>query len=277
VSPTSEDAPRLADLKRIGEGREAEIFAWGEGSILRLLRQPGSGEGADRQLAAMTAAWEAGFPVPTPGPRIDVEGRSGIVMERVEGPDLLTLMGRRPWTVLWVARTLGTSHASLHDVPGPSTLPTLRESLGERIGLAEALPRRQRDEALRVLEDLPDGDRLCHGDFHPGNLLRSPRGPVAIDWTLASRGHPTGDFARQPLMLSIGEVPPGTHPLVRFGERYGRGVFLRTYMRTYRRARAVDDANWSGWQVVQAAARFAEGIEGEFPALLRFLELHSSG
>ena len=268
----SSEGPRLSDLKRIGEGREAEIFAWGEGSILRLMREPGSGDRADQQLDAMTTAWEAGVPVPAPGRRIDVEGRPGIVMERVAGPDLLTLMGRRPWTVPWVAKTLGTVHASMHEVIGPSSLPTLRESLRERIIAAPALPEDVRARSLRVLEDLPDGDRLCHGDFHPGNLLRSPRGPVAIDWTLVSRGEPTGDFARQPLMLTLGEVPPGTHPVVRYGERYGRGIFLRLYMRTYKRLRPVDDANWSRWQVVQAAARFAERIESEYPALLRFLE-----
>jgi len=58
---------RLADLRKIGEGREAEIFAWGEGSILRLMRDPGAVEWCDQQAAAMTAAWEAGGPVPTPG------------------------------------------------------------------------------------------------------------------------------------------------------------------------------------------------------------------
>ena len=65
------DPPRLADLRLIGQGREAEIFAWGEGSILRLMRDPSADTWADQQAAAMTAAWEAGGPVPTPGARVD--------------------------------------------------------------------------------------------------------------------------------------------------------------------------------------------------------------
>ncbi|WP_308495210.1 hypothetical protein [Micromonospora purpureochromogenes] len=28
-----------------------------------------------------------------------------------------------------------------------------------------------------MLDGLPDGDRLCHDDFHPGNVL------LAVDWT----------------------------------------------------------------------------------------------
>ncbi|TMA37195.1 MAG: aminoglycoside phosphotransferase family protein, partial [Deltaproteobacteria bacterium] len=44
-----------------------------------------------------------------------------------------------------------------------------------------------------MLETLPDGDQLCHGDMHPGNIMLSRRGPMVIDWTNARRGHPAAD------------------------------------------------------------------------------------
>src|SRR5437868_6770813 len=119
----------------------------------------------------MTAAWEAGGPVPTPGPRVDVEGRPGMVMERIDGPDMLTLIGRRPWRLFGLARTLGTAHARLNEVPGPPSLVATRDLLRTRIEAQSALPARFRSTALRLLDDLPDGDRLNHGDYHPGNVL----------------------------------------------------------------------------------------------------------
>ena len=99
---------------------------------------------------------------------------------------------------------------------------------------------------------------------------------MVVDWTLAARGDPTADVARQPLMIRLGELPPGTPVVIRIGNRFGRGTFLRLYLRSYRRRRPIDDSTWTRWQVVQAAARFAEGIEGEYPALLRFLESRAS-
>jgi aminoglycoside phosphotransferase (APT) family kinase protein len=198
-------------------------------------------------------------------------------MERIDGPDLLTLMNRRPWLLFSVAHTLGRVHAAIHEVVAPPTLPSLREFIHERIERArpDPLPAHLADFALGVLAGLPDGDRLCHGDFHPGNLLTSPRGPVAIDWTLASRGEPTADVARQPLMIRLGELPPGTGLIIRFGERFGRGVFLRAYLRAYRRRRPIDRSAVPRWEIAQAAARFAEGIESEYPALTRLLERHA--
>ena len=28
-----------------------------------------------------------------------------------------------------------------------------------------------KEEVLYILDKLPDGNTLCHGDFHPGNIL----------------------------------------------------------------------------------------------------------
>src|SRR5205807_5882470 len=112
----------------------------GPGKILRLSRDPAGGARADMQLAALRAAWNAGAPVPEPGDRVTVEGRPGLVMERIEGPDLLSLIGRRPWTLFWVANTLGRVHAKLHEVMAPPSLPSLRESLRMRIEMGTALP-----------------------------------------------------------------------------------------------------------------------------------------
>ena len=271
-----DDPPRLADLRKIGEGREAEIFTWGEGSILRLMRDPNASLWADQQAAALTVAWEAGGPVPTPGPRVDVEGRPGLVMERIDGPDMLTTLGRQPWRILGLARILGATQARLHEVAGPPSLRPLRELLRERIEIATALPDRFRPVALRTLEGLPDGDRLHHGDYHPGNVLLGPRGPVVIDWTNATRGPPTADFARTSLTLRLGESPPGVSPVIRYGDRLGRGFFLQGYVRSYRRHAAVEESAVEPWMLVHAAARFAEGIEGEYPALTRYLETRAA-
>ena len=266
------DTPRPAALHPIGEGREAEIFEWGDGQILRLVRDPDGQDRAERQAAAMTAAWKSGVPVPNLRARIQVDGRPGIVMERVDGPSLMRVLARSPWRLFSVARTLGVVHARLNSVVAPAVLPEQRTFLRERIEMAEALPARLARFSLGVLEALPEGNRLCHGDFHVSNLLVGSRGPMVIDWALAARGDPAADFARSVLLIRIGEVPPGTPRMIRMGRRFGQGVFLRAYERSYRRLRRVDEGAMPRWEIVNAAARFAEGIESEYRALARLIE-----
>jgi aminoglycoside phosphotransferase (APT) family kinase protein len=261
----------LEGRRLVGEGREAEIFEWDGNTVLRLLRDPAHGARLGAEAVAMRAAGACGVPVPTVGDQLTVEGRPGLVLGRVDGPDLITRMGSRPWTVVGAAAQLGRIHAQLHEVVAPPELPALREHVRARIA-ASPLPARLTEHALAELEQLPDGERLCHGDFHPGNVLVGSGGPVVIDWVNATRGDPAADLARTRLMLQVGALPPGTRRLIVTLDRTGRALFRRQWLSSYRRRRAVDDALVDRWTVVRAADRSAEGIEPEIPALRAILE-----
>ena len=50
---------------------------------------------------------------------------------------------------------------------------------------------------------MPEGDRLCHGDFHPINVLGEVSRPVVIDWPDACRGDPAADLCRSYLLLRL--------------------------------------------------------------------------
>jgi len=264
------------ELKKIAEGREAEMFAWEDGMILRLMRNPDGGYSNQLQAAALESARCSGVRVPAVHGQATVSGRPGLIMERIDGTDYLTLMGKQPWRVYSIASLSGAVHARLHEAAAPDSLPPLRERLRRNITSARELPDDLRQFALEALDKLPDGDRLCHGDFHPGNLLQTKEGPIVIDWTNATRGDPDADFARTLLMIRIGDPPPGAPIVVRVGAKFARQILLWGYTRAYRRIRPVDMSAISRWDVPVAAARIAEGIEVEFPALLKFLEREAS-
>ena len=77
-----------------------------------------------------------------------VDGRAGLIMDRVDGPDLIALMGKRPWAVPRVARIVGRSQARMHDVVAPDDLPGLRQLVRWKIETATELPADLADFAL---------------------------------------------------------------------------------------------------------------------------------
>lgn len=262
----------VAGLRKVGEGREAELFAWEDGRVLRLLRRQGGREQLEREAAAMRAALSAGVRAPEAFEVVEVEGRPGLVMERVDGPDLLTEIGRRPWILFGAARVSSRFHAQLHGVRAPADVLDLRTKVRRGIEQGGALPRELAERALSLLEGLPDGEALCHGDFHPANLLMASDGPVLIDWANVSRGEPTADVARTMMIVRLGEPPPGTSPVVRLLALVGRRVLLSTYLRAYRAERALDEEALGRWEYVRAAERLAaERIPEEESKLLRML------
>jgi aminoglycoside phosphotransferase (APT) family kinase protein len=261
-----------AGRKLIGEGREAEIFEWEDDTVVRLLRPGFDPARVEREAAAMRAASVGGVDVPTVHGTTTVDGRAGLVMDRVDGPDLITLMGRRPWTIPRAARIVGRGQAAMHEVVAPPDLGSLRDHARYKIGATTDLPAELAELALATLDTLPDGDRLLHGDFHPGNVLLGTRGPAVIDWTNATRGDPAGDLARTRLLLQVGAVQEYMPTLIRRLHAFGRGAFNRRYLREYERARPVDAALVDRWEIVRAAERMSEGIEPERLALLDLLE-----
>jgi aminoglycoside phosphotransferase (APT) family kinase protein len=255
------------ELVLVGRGREADVLAWDEGRVLRLAHHPAQAPVLDRESLVLRAAHGAGAPVPAVYERTEVRGRPGLVMERLDGPDLLTLLGARPWLIVSVARSSGRTHAALHELPAPERLTTVHELLRDRLA-SELVPTDVRDRALDRLERSSDGDRLCHGDFHPGNMLRTPRGDFVIDWTGGARGEGEADVARTLLILRIGAVHDDAPALVKRLEGIGRRLLLRGYLRSYRQRRELDMDRVDAWIQIVAAARLGEGIEEERASVL---------
>src|SRR5919197_5118996 len=128
---------RVDDLSRVGQGREAEIFTWGEGRVLRLARTAALRDAVERERVALLAAQRCGAPVPAAYERIDVDGRPGLVLERLDHPDLLVGMLRRPWGLPEVPEVLARLQAALHETPAPPELPEVRPVVAEHVRTAD--------------------------------------------------------------------------------------------------------------------------------------------
>ncbi|MGH2728645.1 MAG: phosphotransferase family protein, partial [Actinomycetota bacterium] len=136
---------------------------------------------------------------------------------------------------------------------------------------AVALRPELRSFALENLERIPEGERLCHGDFHPGNTIVTKDGLSVIDWPGATRGHPGADHARTLFLLKAGE-PLNLPPHIRALVLVGRGLFASIYAGAYRHLMPVDSSLVQHARIAHIAARLAEGIAVEEPRLIAMLE-----
>jgi aminoglycoside phosphotransferase (APT) family kinase protein len=261
--------------KPFAVGRTAEIYAWGEGQVLKLYRDWCPPRWVDFEARIGRIVQDAGLPVPAIGDVVEVNGRRGLVYERLEGLSVFNTLIARPWTIIRFGRLMAELHAAMHAIQAPSDLPGQRDRLKGAIERAQALPADLKRKTLGILETLPDGDRLCHGDFHPDNVLMTPRGPIIIDWMTATRGDPLGDVARTVLLMTVGEPPTGA--LIRLLTRLLRGWMRAAYLKRYCELRPVGREQLNRWQIVTYAARLAEDIKGEAEQLIPFIERETRG
>ena len=154
-------------------------------------------------------------------------------------------------------------HAELHNEPIQADLPSTHRRLRQKIRDASPLPENLRTAALDALEAMPGGDRLCHNDFHPGNILLGSEGPVIIDWMDASIGSPLADVARTTIML-LGSAATEAPMYLRMGIHILHAIYLRHYFQL--RPGGYDE--YRRWLPIVAAGRLIEGIPGQDDWLL---------
>lgn len=251
----------------LARGRMADVYAWDAGRVLKLFRSSRR-DIAEYEARLTDVAGRAGLPAPAVSGIVEYEGRVGILLERLEGSTMLRHLLLRPWTVGRFGDLLASLQRDLH-ARSAADLPSLKERLRKVIAAVE-IPAAARLRVDEVLRGLPEGEQICHGDFHPDNVLLTPRGPVIIDWIDAACGDPLADVARTLVLLQVGS-PPGPWPVRRMIDVL-RGAFRRGYIRRYFEVRPPDAERLARWIAVVAAARLGEGVEGEAPALLRMVE-----
>jgi aminoglycoside phosphotransferase (APT) family kinase protein len=262
-------AADIATAVLVGQGRTADIYRWDNNQILKLFHTGWSVSAVEQEARINRIVLETGLPVPATGGMLEIDGRHGILFERIDGPTMLHQLGAKPWTAIALLHTFADLHVSMH-THTMSELPSQRQHLAQEIRQASALPAKWAAAALAALDHLPDGNRLCHGDYHPDNVLMSPHGPIIIDWSEATAGNPIADVDRTALIFRMGAPPPGgmSRLLVGPTRAFAQSMYLRRYMKRHPALRA----ELAAWRLPIAAARLGAGIPEEQQQLLALIE-----
>lgn len=259
----------MGDLQLIGKGRLAEVFAWGDTQILKLFVAGRDAAAIEAEARVSQIVHEAGVVTPGTHGVVEVEGRHGIVYDRALGISMLGLLSAKPWRLFAFGRMLAELHVSVHQCRADD-LPSQREQLERLIARAD-LPAAQRDLALARLRELPEGTAVCHGDFHPDNVLINGDAATIIDWTTACAGNPVADFALTTLILQLGAPHPSSSLWTRIAIRVGRALFYRSYANRYRRLRHLSPQDVQPWMLPIAVARLGYDITAERDQLVAFI------
>jgi len=263
---------QIDDTTLIKRSATADFHSWGTECVLKLFLHDYPASLIDREIAGTRAANAAGIPSARLEDVVTVADRRGLVLERVRGQTMLSVLGREPAHVLRYAVLFAELQSQLHGCH-VSDLPSYREDVARRVARA-GVSASIRSDTLAMLERLPDGDMLCHGDLHPDNVLLTDRGPRIIDWSFAGAGQPAADAAQSALLLRIADAPAGAFR-VAWVERETRERFYRGWLTRYRQLRPDAGEQLWGWLLPAAVARLAEGIPAERPGLVALMnKLH---
>ena len=223
--------------------------------ILRLLHAYHDPMRALRERATQNALADFGYPAPRvllATADVTVLGGAFLIMQQLAGRPLPQV------SIGAMARVLAELQARLHDLDPvgflravtrdglePRSLTfdahlaylTERAARGGLGGLAPGLEWLARRRPPR-----PEPRAVCHGDFHPYNILAADGGVTGVlDWPHAIVADPAFDVATTLMILRLVPMDAlGLAPPLRWLANAARPLVVRGYLRHYRRRRQLD-------------------------------------
>ncbi|MHC1683958.1 MAG: phosphotransferase [Clostridiaceae bacterium] len=129
---------------------------------------------------------------------------------------------------------------------------SLKDRLKDKIQGNENLSITHKEKVLTILKELPDGNELCHGDFHGNNILVSDGEYWIIDWVDSTCGCADGDACRTYMTYSL----------------YAPEGLAEMYLMLYCKETGKEREQILAWLPVVAAARLSENIAHEEEKLI---------
>ncbi|PKM72268.1 MAG: phosphotransferase [Firmicutes bacterium HGW-Firmicutes-16] len=241
-------------LESLGEplftSRSSQIFSWQGNTLLKLFRSDVDPVLIENEEINTTETYDKGVSLVKCYGHVQVEDRTGIIIERVEGKTLISLAGSKPLTVFKVPSLMAELQLKMHNTHTDkirSYKKFVLDALDSKsLGF---LTEEEKQIALKQLSALPDGDSILHFDYHPDNIMSDGKTTTIIDWMTAARGAPAADIAATLYLLNEGEMIPGLSKAVATILETIRKTICKKYYAAYKKKTGMTDADVVPWRL----------------------------
>ena len=188
------------DLKVVGEGATTKVYRDGDKAI-KLYPDGASLEQIEAERKRQMLARQIGLCVPEVYEITRfADGTIGLEMQYIAGEPLMQAnMSLKE--VRHALLTLVELQRDIHQQSGDG-FPHQSEAIKWKIDRNSYIEEETKAQLFDLLETLMgEANILCHGDFHPLNVLKEDATYWVIDWVDATSGNPKADVCRTYLIL----------------------------------------------------------------------------
>lgn len=189
--------------KIVGVGNTATVYEWEDNKVLKLFHRDYPIESIEKEFKSARLIWNMDFPKPKAYKIITYNRQTGITYDKLKGESLLD----------WFVRTGNIEECAVYmsklhkqilqnKING---VPNYKDFLRNNIQKVQSL--KEKEEMLYMLDKLPNGNTLCHGDFHPGNIFIHKGQAIIIDFMNICHGHFLYDIARAVFLVEYTPIP----------------------------------------------------------------------
>ena len=191
----------IKNMKRIGGGAQADVYVF-EGKAIKIYKNNDSAVEARHEADLQKKAYDLGAPAPEVFDVVDINGKSAIIMELIEGDSLGEIILRDSANAYSLLADSVELQIKLHSMDAIG-FPSQKEILTRNIVNNAFLSDERKRALLQLLDSFKTDVKLCHGDFHALNMVKSKNSLKIIDWVCANSGCATSDACRSYLLYYL--------------------------------------------------------------------------
>lgn len=267
--------------EQIGVGATADVYTYGSGKIVKIFHDYLGKGHAIHEWKANHAAELTGFPVPKNYGICQIHGTGNdkiddcqaLIQEKIDGISVMkqVLMNTNEEDSLKLISKVVEMQVKMHKIVAEQLeIPNQKEVFKGLIKAAPLLDELEKDKLYAILNSLPTGNKLCHGDYHFDNIMIRNNELVCFDWCDITCGNPTGDLARS-LLIFLGEATPESIPkeVLEMTIRMQKVVY-EEYIKLYTDFGGIYD-HLDDWMAIVAASRLSLEVDENKKVMLRII------
>ena len=228
----------LSKCEKIGAGGNGAVYRISEDEIVKVNFNPDTYETLEEELAKAKEAFFLGVPTAISFDMVDCgEGKKGVVYEIIKSSTLGENIQKDPSRMEELTEKYIEQINLLHSIHTDNPVyGSAKDSYRKQVEAASKYLTEEEGELLNlILEALPEGDRLVHGDAHPKNIMIQNGEMLWIDMEGMSVGHPIYDLISIAVILNgmrTDEMSVGICGMDNTVVKVFKDCFIRKYFKT---------------------------------------------
>lgn len=242
--------------KAIATGNTATIYV-NDKTIMKVYKDYLPPAEAEMEAKKQRFAHACGLPVPKVLDVTMIENKQVLIMEYIKGKTLGELLFKNEKKVEYYMSLSIDIQRQIHQHDGMA-LESISYKWERQIADSLILDEEGRSLLLKKLKAMPQETKLCHGDLHLFNLIKTEGGVFIIDWVDAGAGDSRADVCRTYLL---------------YAENHQDLADL--YLHIYCNKTGLTKEDILQWIPIVAAARLSENVSEEnLDKLLKIIQYY---
>ncbi len=194
-------------INPIAYGRESKIFDFGYGKVLKLYSKKISKEKVIREFKITQKVHKTlKNIVPKVYELKNFSNRHGIVFEKIVGESYMSIFQKNPLEFFNSAKIVSKVAKKINSY-SVTNIPTQYESFSNLLLTSNRITVAEKKLLIDLLQK-SKVKKLCHGDLHHGNIMKSSTGEIVVlDWMDAFIGDPGLDVTLTAVNAMVSDAP----------------------------------------------------------------------